>query len=61
MVGSFLVPWIWVLARDYTGGYQAGLLTLAGVYVASAALLLLARALARPATGAEALARAAAP
>jgi ACS family tartrate transporter-like MFS transporter len=60
MVGSFLGPWIWGLARDYTGGYQAGLLTLAGVYVASAALLLLARALARPATGAEALARAAA-
>ena len=60
MVGSFLGPWVWGLARDHTGGYQAGLVSLAGVYVLSAALLLLARRLARPAAPAEALAGAAA-
>jgi MFS transporter, ACS family, tartrate transporter len=58
MTGSFIGPWVWGLARDRTGGYQAGLLTLAGVYVLAALLLLAARRLARPRPGAAALAAA---
>jgi cyanate permease len=47
MTGSFLGPWIWGLARDHTGSYQAGLLTLVGVYLIVVALLLADRRLAR--------------
>jgi len=46
-VGSFLFPWAFGLARDITGGYQAGLLGLAAPFVAAAAIVLVVRRVGR--------------
>lgn len=40
MLGQFIGPWAWGLARDHTGGYQAGLLSLPLAYLAAAAIVL---------------------
>ena len=39
MTGAFIGPWAWGIARDRTGNFQAGLLTLALTCVAAAALV----------------------
>jgi ACS family tartrate transporter-like MFS transporter len=52
MVGAFGGPWAWGVVKDATGGYQAGLLALVGLYVVGAALVLLVRRNARAATAA---------
>jgi MFS transporter, ACS family, tartrate transporter len=39
MTGSFVGPWAWGLARDATGGWQAGLLTIAGAYALAVVLI----------------------
>ncbi|HWA60883.1 MAG TPA: hypothetical protein VG939_05885, partial [Caulobacteraceae bacterium] len=44
MVGAFVGPWAWGLARDATGDYRAGLLSLAVPFLAGAALVLAVRA-----------------
>jgi ACS family tartrate transporter-like MFS transporter len=43
MVGAFVGPAAWGLARDLTGGYRAGLIALFVAYVAAAAIALLLR------------------
>jgi ACS family tartrate transporter-like MFS transporter len=43
MFGGFLGPFIWGVARDHTGSYRTGLLTLGVLYAAVAAILLLLR------------------
>jgi ACS family tartrate transporter-like MFS transporter len=48
MIGSFLGPWAWGVARDATGGFQAGLASLPLVYLLAAGVILALRA-ARPA------------
>jgi ACS family tartrate transporter-like MFS transporter len=54
MVGSFIGPYAWGIARDVTGSYRAGLMWLVIPYVAAGVLVLLVRQVAR-ATGAGAL------
>ena len=49
MIGSFLGPWVWGVARDHTGGYQAGLLALPVAYGFAAAVLIVLRRMTRPA------------
>jgi len=39
-VGSFVFPWLWGLAKDSTGGYQAGLSALPFAFLAAAAVML---------------------
>jgi ACS family tartrate transporter-like MFS transporter len=51
MIGSFLGPWAWGVAKDATGGYQAGLASLPMVYLLAAGVVLALRA-ARPAPAA---------
>jgi ACS family tartrate transporter-like MFS transporter len=43
MVGSFIGPYAWGIARDFTGSYQAGLLWLVFPHLAAAAIVLLVR------------------
>jgi ACS family tartrate transporter-like MFS transporter len=43
MVGSFIGPYAWGIARDFTGSYQAGLLWLVLPQLAAAAIVLLVR------------------
>ena len=43
MLGQFIGPWAWGLARDHTGSYQAGLLSLPVAYMAAAAIVLVVR------------------
>jgi ACS family tartrate transporter-like MFS transporter len=52
MIGSFVGPYLWGLARDHTGSYQAGLLTLTVTYLTAAALIVVLRRLTRPAVAA---------
>jgi ACS family tartrate transporter-like MFS transporter len=59
MVGAFVGPYAWGVAKDYTGGYQAGLISLAGPYLIAAALVLLIRRRARAAAQSLAVAAAA--
>jgi ACS family tartrate transporter-like MFS transporter len=47
MLGAFVGPYAWGLAKDYTGDYRAGLLCVAISFTAAAALLLIIRHLAR--------------
>jgi ACS family tartrate transporter-like MFS transporter len=47
MVGSFIGPYAWGLARDQTGSYQAGLLALIVPYLVAAGLVLLLRQMGR--------------
>jgi ACS family tartrate transporter-like MFS transporter len=39
-LGSFLFPWLWGLAKDATGGYQAGLAILPAAFLISGGVLL---------------------
>jgi len=39
MTGSFVGPWAWGLARDATGAWHAGLLTIAGAYAVAVVLI----------------------
>ena len=39
-VGSFVFPWLWGLAKDSTGGYQAGMSALPVAFLAAAAIML---------------------
>ena len=43
MLGSFIGPWAFGLARDHTGGYRVGLMSLSLPFLAAAALVLVAR------------------
>jgi MFS transporter, ACS family, tartrate transporter len=43
MVGSFIGPYAWGIARDFTGSYHAGLLWLVAPNLAAAAIVLVAR------------------
>jgi ACS family tartrate transporter-like MFS transporter len=43
MLGSFVGPWAWGVARDATGGWQAGLLSVAAAYVVATCLVALLR------------------
>jgi MFS transporter, ACS family, tartrate transporter len=43
MVGSFIAPYAWGMAKDFTGGYQAGLLGLVASNLAAATIVLVAR------------------
>ena len=59
MVGAFLGPWAWGVARDQTGAYQVGFLALAVLSTVASGILLLVRHRARVASAAVALAQAA--
>ena len=43
MIGSFVGPYAWGLAKDYTGSFQAGLLSLTLPYLVAAAIVLVLR------------------
>jgi MFS transporter, ACS family, tartrate transporter len=43
MVGSFVGPYAWGLAKDFTGSFQAGLLSLTVPYLVAAAIVLVLR------------------
>ena len=47
MMGSFIGPYLWGIARDLTGSYQVGLLSLALPHVVAALLVLVVRRRAR--------------
>jgi ACS family tartrate transporter-like MFS transporter len=47
MVGSFVGPYAWGVARDFTGSYQAGLLSLALPHIVAALIVLVGPRLAR--------------
>jgi ACS family tartrate transporter-like MFS transporter len=47
MVGSFVGPWAWGVAKDAAGGFQLGLLSLIVPYLAAAGLVLVVRQMAR--------------
>jgi len=47
MVGSFIGPYAWGVARDFTGSYQAGLLWLVLPHLAAAMIVLVVRHIAR--------------
>jgi ACS family tartrate transporter-like MFS transporter len=47
MMGSFIGPYLWGIARDYTGSYQVGLLSLALPHVVAAMIVLVVRRHAR--------------
>jgi len=47
MVGSFIGPYVWGMAKDFTGSYQVGLLSLALPHVVAAIIVLLLRHRAR--------------
>jgi len=47
MIGSFVGPWAWGVARDQTGGYQSGLIALAAAALIAAALVVVMRQLGR--------------
>jgi ACS family tartrate transporter-like MFS transporter len=53
--GSFISPYAWGLARDHTGGFQAGLLTLPAAFLIAAAITLMMRREARMIASAKAL------
>lgn len=42
-VGSFLFPWLWGLAKDRTGGFQAGMSALPVAFLTGAAIILILR------------------
>jgi ACS family tartrate transporter-like MFS transporter len=52
MVGSFIGPYVFGLAKDYTGGFQTGLLWLAVPYLLAAAIILVLHRKARVAAAA---------
>ena len=43
MVGSFIGPYAWGVAKDYTGSFQAGLLALTIPYLVAATIVLVLR------------------
>ena len=43
MVGAFVGPWAWGVARDATGGWRAGLFAIAVAYAAAVALIAILR------------------
>jgi ACS family tartrate transporter-like MFS transporter len=43
MVGSFVGPYAWGLAKDFTGSFQAGLLALTVPYLVAAAIVVVLR------------------
>jgi MFS transporter, ACS family, tartrate transporter len=43
MIGAFLGPWFWGIARDFTGSYRAGLLSLFFPILVAAAIMLVLR------------------
>jgi MFS transporter, ACS family, tartrate transporter len=52
MLGAFIGPFAWGVAKDHTGTYQVGLLSLSVCFTAAAILLLLIRRKARSARSA---------
>jgi ACS family tartrate transporter-like MFS transporter len=57
--GSFVLPYGWGLARDLTGGFQAGLLALPFAFLIAAAIVMIVRGQVRSAHAARSLAEAA--
>jgi ACS family tartrate transporter-like MFS transporter len=47
MLGAFIGPYSWGLAKDYTGSYQGGLLALAVSYIVAGSILMFVRHIAR--------------
>ncbi len=47
MMGAFIGPYAWGLAKDYSGSYRGGLLALAISYIAAASILMFIRRIAR--------------
>jgi MFS transporter, ACS family, tartrate transporter len=47
MVGSFIGPYAWGVAKDFTGSYQAGLLWLVVPHLAAAMIVLAVRRIGR--------------
>jgi ACS family tartrate transporter-like MFS transporter len=56
MIGSFLGPYLWGIARDLTGGYRVGLLWLVVAHLIGAAILFVARRGARSPAALQAVA-----
>ena len=56
MIGAFLGPWFWGIARDFTGSYRAGLLSLFFPILVAAMILLVLRRQAHNARVVEVLA-----
>jgi ACS family tartrate transporter-like MFS transporter len=56
MIGSFLGPYLWGIARDLTGGYRVGLLWLVAAHLIGAAILFVARRVARSPAALQAVA-----
>ena len=52
MLGAFIGPFAWGSLKDHSGGFQAGLLSLAGTFATAAALLLIIRHRSRVQSGA---------
>jgi len=50
IAGGFVGPVLWGLARDATGGFRAGLMTLSAAFLATVLLILLMRRSARQAS-----------
>ena len=47
MIGSFIGPYLWGIARDVTGSYRVGALWLVAAHLVGAAILVVARRVAR--------------
>ena len=47
MLGAFIDPYAWGLAKDYSGNYRGGLLALAISYTIAASILMFIRGIAR--------------
>jgi ACS family tartrate transporter-like MFS transporter len=47
MLGSFVGPYAWGVARDFTGSYQAGLFSLALPHIVAALIVLVGQRAAR--------------
>ena len=43
MIGSFVGPYAWGIAKDYTGSFQAGLLALTVPYLVAATIIVVLR------------------
>jgi len=56
MIGAFLGPWFWGIARDFTGSYRAGLLSLFFPILLAALIMLVLRRQAHNALPVEELA-----
>jgi ACS family tartrate transporter-like MFS transporter len=61
MVGSFVGPWAWGVAKDRTGTYTAGLVVICLAYLFATAMILILRRLSAGRPSGEPLAEVSAP